>query len=495
MKISLCILRNWLKPYHPELHTLRICDKQKCSDDCIQIEEVRLFNHNDTSDRTTLFIGREFDFFETDSQRVVCHYTESNLILETTDMFSVFNEILNAFSFYSNWGRQLGQMIERQCTLTELLDISIPIIKNPVFVLDSSDTIIAFSSKYQNEFVDQTWNRLMIQKYTSPEQAFAFHNRENSYFNNRYQEPFLIPAGLFPRNSYSQNLFLAQDWCGICAMIEYEHPFDTGQMHLFKILCDYVQIWINKQSNNALLSMDETLLSDLVHGRLDMTDSFSRKLAACGWRSDDSLVLITARPISTNYSTQSYLSRIFENHSEFIRSVTVNQDIVLLYNQTHLDETSFYHFLKPWFLKGSYCCGISYSFSGVKNIPVFYEQTQIALKYGVPAPGSMHHIKTHAIKWYIETLQKNAAMSPIHPALIQLQQYDKKHNSDYVNTLFTFLRNERNIKLTSEELKIHRNTLCQRIARLENHFNIRLDDPDERLYLLLSCHTMMPTEA
>lgn len=490
MKISLCMLRNWLKPYHPELHTLRICEKQRCSDDCIQIQEVRLYNHNDITDRSTVFIGRESDFFETDSSRVVCHYTESDLFLNTTDLISVFNEILNAFSFYENWGARLRQMIEQQCTLTELLDLSEPLLQNPLFVLDSSDTIIGFTSKYEDNYIDSAWENLMTKKHSSPEEAFVFHNEENQYFHRQEQEPFFIPRGLFPRNTYSQNLFISNEWCGICSMCEFTSAFDLGQMHVFKILSNYVQLWINRQSSRALLKMDETLFADLVHGHMDAAEPFSRKLSTCGWNADDELVLLAARPISSNYSTQSYLSLIFENHSRFIRAVTVNQDIIVLYNRSQLNETDFFQFLTPWLIKGSYCCGISYSFLDIKKIPDIYRQTQFALKCGNLTPGSRNHIQDYALKWYIHLMQNNPLMPPLHPALLKMQQHDTAHNSRYVQTLFTFLKNERNIKLSSEELKIHRNTLCQRISRIETQFLLHLDDPDERLYLLLSCYAL-----
>ena len=95
------------------------------------------------------------------------------------------------------------------------------------------------------------------------------------------------------------------------------------------------------------------------------------------------------------------------------------------------------------------------------------------------------------MRWFIEELKKDRAAIPIHPAIRKLADYDQKHHTELMKTLFVYLKNERNIKLSSEELLIHRNTLCQRIERIEDHFKVNLTDCDERIYLLLSLYTTM----
>ena len=60
-----------------------------------------------------------------------------------------------------------------------------------------------------------------------------------------------------------------------------------------------------------------------------------------------------------------------------------------------------------------------------------------------------------------------------------------------LSTLLTYLENERQLLPASEHLFIHKNTLLYRINRLKQEYSLRLDDPNERLRILLSIKIVM----
>ena len=53
-----------------------------------------------------------------------------------------------------------------------------------------------------------------------------------------------------------------------------------------------------------------------------------------------------------------------------------------------------------------------------------------------------------------------------------------------------YLLCERDIPKTSQTLIIHRTTLLYRLKKIESLVNLSLDDPGQRLYLLLSLYVM-----
>lgn len=65
-------------------------------------------------------------------------------------------------------------------------------------------------------------------------------------------------------------------------------------------------------------------------------------------------------------------------------------------------------------------------------------------------------------------LDKLTWQSVCHPAIMQLIQYDRENESNFLETLQVYLKNERNITKTAQELHIHRNTLIYRINRIED---------------------------
>ncbi|MFD9702937.1 helix-turn-helix domain-containing protein [Lentzea sp. NPDC059081] len=56
-----------------------------------------------------------------------------------------------------------------------------------------------------------------------------------------------------------------------------------------------------------------------------------------------------------------------------------------------------------------------------------------------------------------------------------------------LETLRTYLDNRSSVGLTAEALKLHRNTVTARLARIRELLDVDLDDPDERLAIAMAC--------
>ncbi|MFC5701091.1 PucR family transcriptional regulator [Cohnella faecalis] len=67
-----------------------------------------------------------------------------------------------------------------------------------------------------------------------------------------------------------------------------------------------------------------------------------------------------------------------------------------------------------------------------------------------------------------------------------LQQADRKGGGRLVETLEMFFRCNGNIKLTSERLYAHYNTIVYRLEKIESILGVTLDDPEDRLQLHLA---------
>ena len=61
-----------------------------------------------------------------------------------------------------------------------------------------------------------------------------------------------------------------------------------------------------------------------------------------------------------------------------------------------------------------------------------------------------------------------------------------KGKTEPYDTLKTFLESERSIQRTATEMYAHRNTITYRLGKIQSILKEDLDDPDLRLYLLLS---------
>lgn len=486
MKLSLWILKNWLEEFKPELAIPKAYAEEMDMQQLIIIENVRLFTRLAQSDIHTIYVGTADDFFADQKRQVVCHFNSCYMYLDTEDISLVLNEILNAFYFYGLWEERLEMLISRRCTLTELLDASDEYLMNPLIVLDASDSIIAMSSVYKDIPVDDNWFELIENKATFPEKIMAFHDKSKNIFSPEEKEPFYIPPGFFPRGSYSQNLFFNREWCGICVIIEYRQILDIGILHLFKILTTFVQKWINNQIDADVIKANSAILAEAIKGDDEGFLQLERKLMIHGWEKSCEKILIKADALSQNLHTHSYLCRIFTDYSPFIYAAVIHQQIVLLCNISGILKKDLLDFIKPWLNKSVYQCGVSYEFTRLDQLVDADHQASIALDYGTRTMGSINRIENYMVPWLMDVLKKNTRAKSGHPILAVIKEYDRVYSGDFYRTLYCYLQNERNNVATAAALNIHRNTLFHRLGRMGELFDINLENPDERFYLLLS---------
>ena len=69
-------------------------------------------------------------------------------------------------------------------------------------------------------------------------------------------------------------------------------------------------------------------------------------------------------------------------------------------------------------------------------------------------------------------------------------QYDAAHNTEYLETLFSYLRQNRSVKTAARELHLHRNTVNYRVGRLQELFGINLEDAHATCRMLVSCEIL-----
>ena len=137
--------------------------------------------------------------------------------------------------------------------------------------------------------------------------------------------------------------------------------------------------------------------------------------------------------------------------------------------------------------------GISSPIQGIQSLHVAFTQAQIALDACFRQRGDRwiwlfsQCALTHILENFHAELTLEQTLSP---ALYALRDYDREHGTPYFETLREYLLCERDIPKTSQALIIHRTTLLYRLKKIESLVSLSLDDPGQRLYLLLSLYVM-----
>ena len=109
------------------------------------------------------------------------------------------------------------------------------------------------------------------------------------------------------------------------------------------------------------------------------------------------------------------------------------------------------------------------------NIPVyFYEEFRT------------YHIIDMCREGFTKFYQHDNLIYLCHPFIIRIYQYDLIHHSDYLKILNTYLRLNCNLAQTARELNYHRNTMMNKIDKIESILGTSLDKPQLNQALIFS---------
>ena len=68
--------------------------------------------------------------------------------------------------------------------------------------------------------------------------------------------------------------------------------------------------------------------------------------------------------------------------------------------------------------------------------------------------------------------------STIHPDIYKIVHHDQAQNTDYANTLKAYLMNGRNAVRASKELHIHKSTFFYRLNKMEELFDLDIEEEE-----------------
>lgn len=475
MKLSMWILADWLKDYHP---TANIPGNE------FAIESARLFSNEPASHDHTVYIGRLSDLFHTGSDQVICTHKNDILILKTTDLEEVLNCVLNALEFYQSWGTRMLELLASDAMLQELFNATAPLLPEPIFLMDASQRFLAHMPLFARGEIDPIWDEMVA--FGSPDIDFLV--TVNQAFPERFsrKDLYMLEAGLFPNRCYNQNFFFQDKWVGTAVQIERNQDTSQGCLDTFSLFCGFLQRWfdIHIQEEQSVL-LDYLLLTavtdpDASNGEL------VRRLTLLGWQETDSLLFLKLDTPFLPFSLNQHLCRSLNLQFDFLYAIQAELSLCVLANLRLCPLPELSARLGPW-LRGNRCYGLQGRPFTMKDS--FFEQYQfvsLTSEYCGREPGFLYYGNDFALPYILRRLKGGLLPQIAHPALAVLTSYDQEHHTEFYGTLKAYLQNERSLVRTAAALGLHRNSLLYRVKRLEELVDANLEDPMVRLHLLLS---------
>lgn len=90
-------------------------------------------------------------------------------------------------------------------------------------------------------------------------------------------------------------------------------------------------------------------------------------------------------------------------------------------------------------------------------------------------------------KGFLETYHHENLIYMCHPRMIRLLKFDRTHDTNYVQLLCAYLKENCNLSKTARVMNFHRNTMMNKITKIEEILGAPLTNSDQNQLLLLSC--------
>lgn len=135
------------------------------------------------------------------------------------------------------------------------------------------------------------------------------------------------------------------------------------------------------------------------------------------------------------------------------------------------------------------CAGVSQAASRITLLSARYQQAEKALQLGtlLGGAGPLYHYEAYSIYHCLEiSAGQTNLLQLCHSAVLKLEYYDRKNDTELMQTLHAYLSCHQNISEAAANLYIHRNTLSKRLEKINDLINLDFSDAETVFHLMFS---------
>ena len=475
-------------PFHHFYQCVRVRRKKEAEwvQDCVYLAD-RFSEQDKTLPDTSCMIYCENDVLP--DGITCCSLKNAGEITE------ILNRVLEVFDRYQQYEAKILDMLRWQRSMQEIITLLSQVFQSPVYLLDSSFRVLAIDENPDLLQFDVTWKRMRERGYMHVDTVRSLMRNPNWKKMEDMEAPTLIIPGEpewpeFYTSFINCNIRISDRVCAHFFVLGTYRNLTPGMVDLAGTFAEHLAegLMLDDFDPDAKGNYYEHFLNDVMAGTLKDRELIQEQLTPMGWQMEDTYCVLAVDSASRNHSFVHFLA----NRLDYFGGKTAS-DKAGMYCVFCVQSSERYQYLIQQlgilFRHAHVACGLSMCFSGFAHLGRYRVQGRFALEWGKgQRPEEMLHVYRDYIMEHIFSVSGQAIPlgEACEYALELLEKADNRFSAHYYDTLYAYLVNERSLIRTAEALKIHRNTLLNRISRIEKLTGADLDDPDQRFRLLLS---------
>lgn len=368
----------------------------------------------------------------------------------------------------------------REESFHSLLELSSELLGNPLIVIDLSYRIIGYSNI--NDISDDFWIKFIQQGYCDYDFVIQVNALPCVKIGKRLKDIYEVSCVQSNNKKLVGRLLSNEVVKGNIILLGCNNEITENDFELLSVISKLIAL---KIKNNSVVPKDTNIvIQDFLydvfnHNFISHNEMIERmKMANIKFQKELRIIVFDIERFHDTQKSCDHVKNIFSNHQiEMEYSVFYEHRIVMIYQQTHLDE--FKKKILPILDKFNIFVGVSQTFSDPFLCKKYYLQAIKTIDLAKHAYPDKHYINYHEVQYYslLSSLHSESYENEFyHPTLIKLREYDKQHNTDLYDILYVYILNDGNIQKTAQDFYVHRNTVRYKINKIKELTSLDFTD-------------------
>lgn len=396
---------------------------------------------------------------------------------------------------------EILDILHEGSSLQQIMEYAYNRLQNPLMLVDVS---FNFEASAGTEHLDNepVWeytekNGFMPNYYLNHIAGYISGYEYNDI--NDGDDGFYIENGDSPHINHYQitsRIFHNDRQTGYIMLMQKNRDITENDKVFLKLIASILSICMSRQlgREDFRFSVIENFLTSIIRNKITNPEEIETRQELFGIRLYDYLHVITIE--FTDYKVRDdkkfYLLRKIKKLFARNNVVMLNDYIVILYD-TKTKEEAFSESVTSELvnLLEKYNCvaDISYTFTQLKDFYKYYVQTvycmdmreMLGIRDTIVRYSDV--IEYHMLSSFSDQIDLDLLL---HDAIKELLKTDTDNDSDYVNTLFTYVNCQQNLSKAAERMQLHYNTLKYRVNRIIAMTGIDLNDENVVFSIMIS---------
>ncbi len=403
----------------------------------------------------------------------------------------IYARAMDAFDRHSQFETRLRTSLEQNQDLGEIIEMAAEYLGNQLLVIDRSLGVVAMSHLAVKE-KDDTWdflsrhNRIPEDVLKKMEPLYSASKKSEAQYSARLDKG----TELYHIPNVHADLVDGSVYLGWLILVANHQAMTAGMLDLLDMLTAPIShlLRIRHDEQKPNLKFQEYYWREFLQGRLESREIVQSLRDSRNWAETDFFRVSCLDPgIARTAGPQP--SRLIRSIKAMVAGCPVleTEDGLMVVERlpAGTKQTS------P-LLNAGCSVGVSDICIGFSRLPQLLTQARLALDHArrdkQPAIIFFSNIAIECLLG--KSLPASSWPAFIHPLIWQLQIDNPAQFEKSAGTLKVYLENERHLTLAAQKLFVHKNTLLYRIRNLEASLGLEMDQPAERLRLLLSLNLL-----